>query len=267
MRYSLPGLAASNAVAIAETLKSISGGRVLDVATGDGDFVSLLIKTLKNYDSFVGVDISAKDVEAARKRLATKPVKILQMNAEALEFGDGSFDTVCISASLHHLDKIDNVLAEMRRVLKTGGYFILQEMYCDGNQTEAQKTEILKHHWHAEIDSLLGITRKINKTLTRQRIIDIANSLKLEELTILESTRYVKCLFCEKRFECEDPKSDELVSESIGQVQDDLKRLANCAVSTRRTHLEEIGERLKKRIARYGSQEASHFLITGRKGR
>jgi SAM-dependent methyltransferase len=252
-------------VAIAETLKSISGGRVLDVATGDGEFVSLLMKTLKNYDSFIGVDISAKDVESARKRLAGKPVKILEMNAEALEFGDGSFDTVCISDSLHHLDKIDNVLAEMRRVLKTGGHFILQEMYCDGDQTEAQKTEILKHHWHAEIDSLLGTTQ--NKTLTRQRIIDIANSLKLEELTILESTRYVKCLFCEKRFACEDPKSDELVSESIGQVQDDLKRLANCAASTRRTHLEETGERLKKRIARYGSQEASHFFITGRKGR
>lgn len=263
MRDSPPGLAASNAVAIAETLKSISGGRVLDVATGDGEFVSLLMKTLNNYDSFIGVDISAKDVESARKRLAGKPVKILQMNAEALEFGDGSFDTVCISNSLHHLDKIHNVLAEMRRVLKTGGHFILQEMYCDGDQTEAQKTEILTHHWHAEIDSLLGITQ--NKTLTRQRIIDIANSLKLEELTILESTRYVKCLFCEKRFACEDPKNDELVSESIRQVQDDLKRLADHPELTQRTYLEETGERLKERIARYGSQEASHFFITGRK--
>ena len=263
MRYSPPRLAVSNAVAIAETLKSISGGRVLDVATGDGEFVSVLMKVLKNYDSFVGVDISAKDVESARKRLAGKPVGILQMNAEALEFGDGSFDTVCISDSLHHLDKINKVLAEMRRVLKTGGHFILQEMYCDGDQTEAQKTEIHKHHWHAEIDSLLGITH--NRTLTRQRIIDIANSLKLEEPTILESASLVNCLFCEKRSVCEDPKSDELVSQSIRQVQDDLKRLANHANLTQRSYLEERGERLKERIARYGTQEASHFFITGRK--
>jgi ubiquinone/menaquinone biosynthesis C-methylase UbiE len=49
MRYSPPRLAVSNAVAIAETLKSISGGRVLDVATGGGEFVSLLMKILKNY--------------------------------------------------------------------------------------------------------------------------------------------------------------------------------------------------------------------------
>jgi SAM-dependent methyltransferase len=265
MRYSPPRLEVSNAVAIAETLKSISGGRVLDVATGDGQFINLLMKTLKNYDSFVGVDISAKDVESARKRLAGKPVRILQMNAETLEFGDRSFDTVCISNSLHHLDKIDNVLAEMRRLLKTGGHFILQEMYCDGDQTEAQKTEVLKHHWHAEIDSLLGITH--NRTFTRQRIVDIANSLKLEEPTILESTRPVNCLFCEKRPMCEDPKNDELVSESIRQVQDDLKRLASHPELTRRIRLEETGERLKERIARYGSQEASHLFMTGTKRR
>jgi ubiquinone/menaquinone biosynthesis C-methylase UbiE len=258
-----PRLAASNAVAVAGLLRSISGGRILDVATGDGESIILLMKTLKHYDSFVGVDISTRDLESARKRLTGKPVRILQMNAETLEFGDGSFDTVCIFNSLHHLDKVDNVLAEMRRVLKTGGCFIMQEMYCDGDQTEAQKTEILKHHWHAEIDSLLGITH--NRTFTRRRMIDTAKSLNLEELTILESTSHVKCLLCEKRFACEDPKNDGLVSESIREVEDDLKRLANCAVSTRRTHLEETGERLKKRKARYGSHDASHIFITGRK--
>jgi SAM-dependent methyltransferase len=262
MRH-LTRVAASNAVVIAETLKSISGGRVLDVGTGDGAFILVLMKTLKDFDSFVGVDISARDVESARKRLAGKPVKIFQMNAEALDFGDGSFDTVCISDSLHHLAKVDNVLAEMRRVLKAGGYFILQEMYCDGGQTEAQKTAILKHHWHAEIDSLLGITQ--NRTFTRQRIVDVANTLKLEELTILESTTPVNCLFCEKRSVCEDPKSDEMVSDGIREIEDDLKRLENHPELTEHTYLEEAAERLKERIAKYGSQEASHFFITGRK--
>jgi ubiquinone/menaquinone biosynthesis C-methylase UbiE len=262
MRYSTR-VAVSNAVAIAETLKSISGGRVLDVGTGDGAFILVLMKILKNFDSFVGVDISAREVESAKKWFAGKPVKIFQMNAEALDFGDGSFDTVCISDSLHHLAKVDNVLAEMRRVLKVGGYFILQEMYCDGDQNEAQKTGILKHHWDAEIDSLLGTTH--NRTFTRQRIVDVANSLKLEELTILESTTPVNCLFCEKRPVCEDPKSDEMVRDSIRQIEDDLKRLANHPELTERTYLEEAGERLKERIAKYGSQEASHFFITGRK--
>lgn len=263
MRHSPPGQAVSNAVAIEKNLRSISGGVVLDVATGDGDFISLLMKVLRNYDSFVGVDVSAGDFESARKRFAGKPVRILQMNAEALEFGNETFDTVCISNSLHHLNKIENVMDEMRRVLKTGGYFILQEMYCDGDQTEAQETDILKHHWHGEIDSLLGISH--NRTLTRQGIIKIANSLKLEEPTILESAIHVKCLFCDKRSTCEDPKNDELVSQSIREVQSDLKRLASHPELTERPFLEEAGERLNERTAKYGIQEASHLFVTGRK--
>ena len=50
------GLASSNAGKIAEKLGAISAGKVLDVATERGGFIYTLIKTLKAYDSFVGID-------------------------------------------------------------------------------------------------------------------------------------------------------------------------------------------------------------------
>ena len=83
-------LAASGATKVAKELKSIDGGKVLDVATSDGDFVGTLMKSLKGYGSFVGIDNSAKEIEAAKKRFKGQPIDILKMDAEALRFEDAS---------------------------------------------------------------------------------------------------------------------------------------------------------------------------------
>ncbi|HIH00645.1 TPA: hypothetical protein HA259_00930, partial [Thermoplasmata archaeon] len=47
------GLRSSEAPRIAKRLASISGGRVLDVATGQGGFIDTLVNTLKDYESFI----------------------------------------------------------------------------------------------------------------------------------------------------------------------------------------------------------------------
>ena len=74
------GLANSGAKEIKNRLAKISGGKVLDVATESGDFINTLMKTLKDYDSFVGIDISAKELESAIKEFKDKPVKFIEMN-------------------------------------------------------------------------------------------------------------------------------------------------------------------------------------------
>jgi len=109
-------LAASGAVKMRLRLGLISGGKVLDVATGPGDYIDTMMKALRDFDCFVGIDISEKALESARKRFGGRPVKLVNMNAELLEFDDDSFDTVCMAYSLHHLERIDKVLAEMCRV-------------------------------------------------------------------------------------------------------------------------------------------------------
>jgi len=253
----------SGAIRIAERLRSISGGKVLDVATGNGGFIDTLMKALKDYNCFVGIDSSKKEVESARKRFERQPVEIMEMNAEAMEFENGSFDTVCISFSLHHLGEIDKVLAEMKRVLKSGGYFVVQEPFCDGEQTEAQKTDILQHHWDAEIDSLLGVTH--NKTLTKQKIVDLVGRLKLKKVEVFESIHYVKCLFCEEKFECEDPKNEEIIKQSIKEIDDNLRRLTEYPDLKTRNRLKEEGEKLKERINKFGIAEASHLFFIGKK--
>ncbi|MDH5483329.1 MAG: methyltransferase domain-containing protein [Candidatus Bathyarchaeota archaeon] len=257
------GLASSNARNIAERLKSISGGKVLDVATGNGDFIRTLMKTLKDYGSFVGVDSSEKEVKSARKRLKGKSVRIMKMDAEDLQFEIDSFDTVCISYSLHHLDRVEKVLAEMKRVLKPGGHFIIQEPFRDGKQTEAQKTDILQHHWETEIDSLQGVTH--HKTLAKQKILNVIRNLKLREVNIFESTHPVRCLFCSDKFRCDDPKNRQIMNESIREIDSAIDKLKKHPDLQIRTRLQEEGEKIKERIKKYGLAEASHVFFIGKK--
>ena len=261
------GLALSSAGKIAKRIGTISGGRVLDVCTGDGDFIDTLMKTLKDYDSFVGIDLFSSDeirehIKSAKKRFEGKPVRFFAMDAERLKFEDASFDTVCISHSLHHLASIDKVLAEMKRVVKKGGNFILQEDYCDGDQNEAQKADLRRHAWLAQIDSLFGITH--NETLTKQRIMDIADSLMLIKSEVFDSTHPIDCLFCERKYECEDPKNQATYHNSIKGIDKTIRRLEGYPDSETRNRLREAGERIKEAIAKSGSAPASHLFIIGK---
>jgi ubiquinone/menaquinone biosynthesis C-methylase UbiE len=154
------------------------GGRVLDIATHEGGFIQILMENLKSYTEILGIDISESAIEIAQRTFDQKNIQFIQMDAGQLSFEDESFDTVSISASLHHLADIPQVLAEAKRVLKTGGHLIIAEIHRDG-QTGAQLTTVYLHHWVAEVDSALGILH--NKTLARQEIVDYLERLGLYE--------------------------------------------------------------------------------------
>lgn len=257
MRQPSTSLKDSSARKIVERLNDISGGRVLDVATGDGDFISLLKKTLRDYDSFTGIDVSGKDVEAARKSMGGA-AEFFEMNAENIEFEDGRFDTVCMANSLHHLDDVGLVLGEMKRVLKAGGYIILQEMFSDCAQTEAQRSDILSHNLDADIDSVLGVPHR--RTFTRDEIMDSVANLGLKT-DIFESSRYPKCLFCDNWVRCEDPRDDAIVSFAIDEIDESLQRLSD----QDRTRFQEEADRIKEMIRERGSASASILFMIGKK--
>ncbi|MFX1299344.1 MAG: class I SAM-dependent methyltransferase, partial [Promethearchaeota archaeon] len=150
------------------------------MCTGEGDFISTLMQTLNGYERFIGVDMSRKALEEARKKFEGHPVQFMEMDAGNLEFDDNVFDTVCIANSLHHLNDPGVVLSEMKRVLKHGGHFIVQEMYQDGDQSEAQVTDTIEHHWGAKIDRQLGEIHY--ETLSHKEIKTLLGSLEFRDL-------------------------------------------------------------------------------------
>ena len=259
MGHTSTSLMVSGAGIIADRLKGISGGRVLDVATGDGDFILALKRALGDYDSFVGIDVSREEIEKAREnRIDAAEFRV--MNAGRMEYEDASFDTVCIANSLHHLEDVGLVLAEMMRVLRPGGHFIVQESFSDGEQTEAQVSEILSHNLDADIDRLLGVTHR--RTFTRGEIEGIIGAAGLGAVEVFESSRYVKCLFCDRREVCDDPLEESIVSFAIKGIEKNLERI--------RGH-QEYGvfrveaEKIMSRIRRTGSSLASILFIIGKK--
>ncbi|MBD3305487.1 methyltransferase domain-containing protein, partial [candidate division KSB3 bacterium] len=169
---------------IQRALNRVHGGRVLDIATQAGGFVQLLMDHLQGYSEIVGIDVDARAIQTARNILGRAGVRFLVMDAERLGFADGRFDTVSISASLHHLSNVRRVLGEMRRVLKPGGHFILAEMHRDA-QTAAQRTAVSLHHWVAEVDTALG--RLHNRTLARQEFVDHIARLGLRDVACYDA--------------------------------------------------------------------------------
>ncbi|HAP90628.1 MAG TPA: class I SAM-dependent methyltransferase [Arthrobacter bacterium] len=101
------------------------GRRVLDYGCGQG-WSSLALAELGARVS--GIDISDTGIahaqEAARARNLV--IDFRTMDAETLEFPDCSFDLVCGTAILHHLD-LRRAFAEVARVLQPGGVAIFME--------------------------------------------------------------------------------------------------------------------------------------------
>lgn len=164
---------------IEEALSHVAGGKVLDVATHEGHFIRTLMKNLRSYTQIVGIDVDQQAIKAARETMGLENVQFLIMNAERLDFKDKSFDTVSISASLHHLSDIQRVLAEMERALKPQGTLILAEMHQDG-QTDAELTSVYLHHWVADVDSALGGLH--HHTLSADEITDYVMRLGMSQV-------------------------------------------------------------------------------------
>lgn len=94
------------------------GMRVLDVGTGTGNVALAAARRVGRRGLVVGVDLSASMLQEARRRACGLPIEFHQMDAEALGFGDATFDVVVSSllAGVH----VVRALREMHRVLRPG---------------------------------------------------------------------------------------------------------------------------------------------------
>ena len=105
------------------------GLNVLDVGCGTGDLLRLL-SPLVTPGRAVGIDLSETMINEARSRSESGSANLVfeQGDVLALQFEDGAFDRVMASQVLIHVPDPWSALAEMCRVLATGGLISITEM-------------------------------------------------------------------------------------------------------------------------------------------
>jgi len=99
------------------TARKIAGS-LLDIACGDGHFISQFTDHYKCY----GVDISK---EAIKKAKNTVKAKFYVSKAEKLPFSNNMFDFITCLGSLEHFVDIDKSLGEMKRTAKKNATIII----------------------------------------------------------------------------------------------------------------------------------------------
>ncbi len=108
-------------------LRAVSAPLVLDVATGTGRMPLALFEQGRFRGYVVGLDLSAKMLEQAGRKLApyTGRYALLRHDAQELPFPDETFDAVSCLEALEFTPSPERVLHEMARVLRPGGIFLV----------------------------------------------------------------------------------------------------------------------------------------------
>jgi len=115
-----------------KVLKLVSASnpkKILDIATGTGDLAILMTNT--NAEKIVGLDISAGMLEVGKKKIAEKnlsdKIEMVLGDSENIPYEDNTFDAITVAFGVRNFENLEKGLAEILRVLKPGGVFVILE--------------------------------------------------------------------------------------------------------------------------------------------
>jgi len=110
-------------------LRDIQPKKILDIATGTGDFAIAAMKL--NPTEVIGVDISQGMLDVGIEKMKRKGLDdVIQMrigDSEQLPFEDGYFDALTVGFGVRNYENLEKGLTDMLRVLRPGGKAIILE--------------------------------------------------------------------------------------------------------------------------------------------
>jgi SAM-dependent methyltransferase len=123
--------------------RALAPTRVLDLATGGGHTALALAPIARHVTAY---DVTEPMLRAARGLLRERgatTATFVAGDVQALPFRDGAFDVVTCRIAAHHFADVASAVREVRRVLRAGGSFLLQDILGhDDAEAAAFVTEV-----------------------------------------------------------------------------------------------------------------------------
>jgi ubiquinone/menaquinone biosynthesis C-methylase UbiE len=216
---------------------------ILDIGTGSGDFIEVLQDVFPQAQ-ITGVDPDNESLQEAIKKYPG--VSFGEMRAEILEFADNSFDLASISMALHHLPDIQTSLKEMLRVVKPGGWIIVNELFSD-NLNPSQEVHKIFHHFRSKIDRLTGIYHQ--ETFEKEQILHLVKSAGIQIQLSFENTIQTNLIA--------SPGELDVRIEKMKQHLEKIKGLPEYEIY--KPQIEEF----RQRALLFGFQPATRIVVVG----
>lgn len=158
-------------------LENACVGHLLDVATGEGDFLRFLLDTVATFDSATGLEPNKESLAIAKNKLFPYKVDLVLGNVRKLPFEDSYFDFVTVSNGLHHFEQPVKSIQSMMRVLLSGGRLLINETVSDG-LSPSQQAHLDFHALKADIDAAKGIYHR--HYYTREELFSLLQEAHVE---------------------------------------------------------------------------------------
>jgi len=231
-----------------QILGNIDGGRILDVACGVGQFIKILQDSLRSWEEIFGLDVNEQSLAEVRQKFPGDRYRFIKGDSKQIPYPDNIFDLVSLSKGLHHIDDPGLALQEMKRVLKPGGFFLLNEMYSD-ELTEVQTTQKIYHHLRVELDKILGIDHFY--TFQKKEILQLMKRLNLSNQKIFE---YLE--------DQSDPMNGAVIEEYSHKMDSWLEEIND---PDKLDYFKSKIQDLKERFWKVGITRPPQLVIVGRK--
>lgn len=114
---------------VVEIIGKTNPETILDIATGTGDLAINLSKT--SASKIIGLDISEGMLSVGRKKIEklqlNSKIEMVFGDSENIPFENNFFDAITVAFGVRNFENLDKGLAEIFRVLKPGGTFVVLE--------------------------------------------------------------------------------------------------------------------------------------------
>lgn len=142
-----------------DSLKPYAPQRILDVATGTGDFALMAVDRLQP-QSLIGADLSEGMLSVGREKVEragkSDIITLQKEDCMVLSFEDNTFDAVTVAYGVRNFEDLDRGLREMLRVLKPGGRLVIIELTSPVRFPMKQLFWLYAHVWMPIVGKLVS---------------------------------------------------------------------------------------------------------------